>query len=62
MNWLKSKAILSGLALMIAALIPIVSSFSDGGDIDWNAAITKFAEGLGLVGIRLKLPAPGVPQ
>ncbi|MGH7178828.1 MAG: hypothetical protein ACREJC_15725 [Tepidisphaeraceae bacterium] len=63
--WLKSKAIWGGLILIANGLIGIGDAAFDADPatvIDWNAALALIGNGLGVLGIRLKLPKPGEGQ
>jgi hypothetical protein len=63
--WLKSKAIWGGLILIANGLIRIGDAAFDGDPataIEWNVALALIGNGLGILGIRFKLPKPGSGQ
>ena len=58
---MKSKAIWGGVILIANGLIGIGDAAFDGDAataIDWNVALALIGNGLGILGIRLKLPKP----
>jgi len=60
--WLKSKGIWGGLILIADGAIMIGDAIANGTPIPWTEALALAGNGLGLIGIRLKLPKPGGGQ
>lgn len=60
--WLKSKAIWGGIVLIVNAVIGVGDPMFDADPAtmpDWNLFAQLVGEGLGIIGIRLRMPKPG---
>ena len=55
------KTYMGGVSLVFLALGSILQGLSDGGDVDWNRAITDLTIGLSILGAAKKADKPKPP-